>query len=117
MRPAAPVRVVPTAPTVRNALHAERRRDYFRTQNVLIRAETMLHYGNGRCARCHIDDIRLLELDHIHGGNGEGNRDRIARTGACRGGAPFYRALKAAGWPAGFQVLCANCHRIKTLGR
>ena len=114
MRPVRPVPILRAVVDPGNGARAERRRDYFRTQNVLIRAETMMRYGNGECARCGANDIRILELDHI---NGNGNADRIARTGGCRGGAPFYRALKAAGWPTGFQVLCANCHRIKTLGR
>ena len=112
MGPVRPVPILRLAPDTGKAPRAERRRDFFRAANVAIRAETLLHYGEGRCARCGQDDIRVLELDHV---NGNGNGDRIARTGGCRGGVPFYRALKAAGWPDGFQVLCANCHRIKTL--
>ncbi len=114
MEPVRPVAILRPVVAPGNGARREYRRDYFRTQNVLLRAETMLHYGNGRCARCGQDDIRVLELDHV---NGNGNADRVARTGGCRAGVPFYRALKAAGWPKGFQVLCANCHRIKTLGR
>ena len=114
MVPVRPVHILRPIGDPGNGARPEGRREYFRTQNVLIRAETMVRYGDGRCARCGQDDIRVLELDHI---NGNGNADRIARAGGCRGGAPFYRALKAAGWPTGFQVLCANCHRIKTLGR
>ena len=114
MDPVSPIHILRPPAGLGNRAAGERRRDYFRTQNVLIRAETMLRYGAGRCARWGLDDIRVLELDHV---NGNGNADRIARTGGCRGGVPFYRALKAAGWPGGFQVLCANCHRMKTLGR
>jgi hypothetical protein len=113
MDPVQPVPILRVVPATGNPTPHARRRDYFRTQNGRRRAETMLQYGDGACARCGANDIRILELDHIHG---TGNADRIARTGGCRGGVPFYRALKAAGWPHGFQVLCANCHRIKTLG-
>lgn len=58
----------------------------------------------GCCARCGNDDMRVLDIDHVHGG---GARER--ELGKYR---VFKRVID--GCP-GYQVLCANCHRIKTL--
>ena len=47
MVPVSPVRILRPVPDRGNPTPDERRRDYFHTQNVLIRAETMLQYGDG----------------------------------------------------------------------
>ena len=66
----------------------------------------------GRCVRCANDDPRVLQFDHI---NNDGYLDK--RKGYRT---PYYRAaqlLRAEGLDAAkavFQLLCANCHMIKT---
>jgi hypothetical protein len=61
-------------------------------------------YGGRRCACCGETEFLFLSIDHIHGG---GNRDRKEKK--VSGGLTFYRWLKRAGWPPGFQILCMNC--------
>ena len=66
------------------------------------RDKAVAHLG-GRCVSCGVDDPRVLQLDHVHGG---GNEDRRKRHRPWR---------HVATDPAGtWQVLCANCHAIKT---
>ena len=77
-----------------------------------LRAEALFHYmtvssvGLPACEHCGTSDQSVLTLNHVYGG---GAADRKARTGGC-GGWNFYLKLKQAGWPAGFNVLCANCN-------
>lgn len=63
----------------------------------------------GCCCRCGFSDERALQFDHIVpvGGKKRGRRKKdrtnylaILRDGVAR---------------AGFQLLCANCHSIKTV--
>lgn len=72
------------------------------------RAEVHAIFGS-RCARCGNDDWRVLELDHVAGG---GNADRVSGRidkAYSRPMIEFARANRQL-----FQLLCANCHRIKT---
>lgn len=62
-------------------------------------------YGGPRCVKCGFEDIRALNLDHINGGGTKDRRSRPSQT--------IYLYLKREGYPAGFQVLCANCNSIK----
>lgn len=63
------------------------------------------------CARCGFQDIRALQLDHIHGG---GTKER-------NGNKKIDKALSYYKWiiknpelaKLKFQVLCANCNWIK----
>lgn len=59
----------------------------------------------GACQWCGIDDERVLEIDHINGGGHKERKtmDRIA----------FFKAI-IDGTRTDGQLLCANCHRIKT---
>lgn len=59
----------------------------------------------GHCVRCGIGDVRVLELDHINGG---GHSERLYTDRVS-----FYAAV-ARGDRTDIQLLCANCHRIKT---
>ena len=76
--------------------------------------ETLRAYspnGEIQCRWCGFDDIRALHLDHIEN---NGAADRAARTGKPRrAGVNFYRILRRAGFPPGYQVLCANCNLVK----
>ncbi len=77
-----------------------------------VKMETLRHYSNKEipsCEKCGETDLRVLQLDHIHGG---GRKQRI-QLGLTGGGWRFYSILKAQGYPKGFQVLCANCNIIK----
>jgi len=67
-------------------------------------------YANGdmRCVKCGIDDIRVLDVDHIHGGGTE------QRKTAGRGN-QFYHYLIKAGLPDGYQLLCRNCNWLAHL--
>ncbi len=59
---------------------------------------------DGKCVKCGFDDIRTLEIDHINGG---GTKERTEI-----GHGPIYgRVLQH---PEKYQLLCANCHKIKT---
>lgn len=58
-------------------------------------------YG-GRCQVCGIDDLDVLQLDHVHN---DGARDR-QKT-------PYYAMLNniiAKQFPDSYQILCANCN-------
>jgi hypothetical protein len=65
--------------------------------------------GLGGCCRW-CGSPHDLEIDHIHGGQGEGNAHRAAlgtdklETWLCR----EFRRLGV--WPAGYQLLCHRCH-------
>ena len=66
----------------------------------------------GICAYCELDDWRVLQIDHIHG---DGRSDRGGgRTGGLYA---VLRCMRASGWQGvreRFQLLCANCHMLKT---
>ena len=63
---------------------------------------------------CGIKDLRVLEIDHI---NGDGDLERSS-TGRCGSeGTKLIRHIfktPIAELAAQYQILCANCHRIKT---
>lgn len=72
------------------------------------RAELYSIFG-AACLRCGNDDRRVLELDHIHGGgNAEREAGRMDKT-CGRKMIEYARSHKEM-----FQLLCANCHRIKS---
>jgi hypothetical protein len=68
-------------------------------------------YGGRKCACCGETEMSALCLDHI---DGNGNKHRLEVGGSKEGGSvAMYRWLKRHGFPAGFQVLCANCNTSK----
>lgn len=69
-----------------------------------LRAEALAHMG-GRCIRCGADDPRVLQIDHIWGGG------RIEKRKI--GDSAIHRKILA-GDTEPYQLLCANCHCIKT---
>lgn len=79
-------------------------------QQRILKAEVLTYYGEGNlvCVRCGFRDIRALSIDHIDGG-GNQHRKKIG-IGA---GLSFYKWLKDAGYPGGYQTLCMNCQIIK----
>jgi hypothetical protein len=79
-------------------------------RRVRLKIDVLTKYGGGKCecVRCGFSDVRALSLDHIYG---NGNEHRRRET--FKGGVDFYRALKQAGYPSGYQTLCMNCQFIK----
>ena len=78
-----------------------------------IKIETISYYSNGKmaCVQCgYKKNINALEIDHIKGG---GNKDRKEK--GDDGGWTFMRKLKKMGFPPEYQVLCANCNKIKQI--
>ncbi len=74
------------------------------------RAEVLTHYSGfpAICRCCGEREEAFLVIDHINGG---GARQRRELGG---GSSKFYRWLKSAGFPGGFQVLCHNCNMAKS---
>lgn len=66
------------------------------------------HYTGGKncCSRCGINDIRVLDIDHIEN-NGAEER-RIS-------GNNLIHKIFLSGFPVGYQILCRNCNWIKEL--
>ena len=89
-----------------------RRPEAGKRQRAARRARVLQHYG-GQCACCGETWSAFLQLDHIDG-DGAAHRAEI-RSGKQRNGAgdTTYRWIEANGYPAGFQVLCANCNSAK----
>jgi hypothetical protein len=78
-----------------------------------IKNEALAHYGKNRklqCSweSCEIIDVDMLTLDHI---NDDGAQKRKIK-GQEGGGRRLYARLRKAGWPPGYQTLCAN-HQMK----
>ena len=74
--------------------------DYYRLKKQALDA-----YG-GHCCMCGNSDYRVLEIDHkFNDGAEHRRRDKSAKN--------LPRWLKNNNYPNGFQILCANCHRIK----
>lgn len=88
------------------AAHRAQYRAYRVKHNLARKLSAITAYG-GKCAVCGEADLDMLELDHIEGG---GNAHRREMDG---GGGNTYDWLRKHGYPAGFQVLCANHHRKK----
>ena len=65
--------------------------------------------GGGSCQCCGEADEAFLEVDHVHN---DGNLHRRF-TGGIR--AIISRVLKDNHWPSNLQLLCANCHKAKTI--
>lgn len=77
-----------------------------------LRMDAFAAYG-GKCQCCGEKHWQFLVIDHIDGG-GRKHRLEIGNGVEKRGtGAGMYLWLKRQGYPAGFQVLCANCNMAK----
>ena len=78
-------------------------------RNAQARIAALDIYG-GQCQRCGFNDKRALQFDHIQG-NGHEDRKFFNRGG----GTQAYWRIVAVQVQAGlYQLLCANCHAIKT---
>lgn len=78
------------------------RRKYYTdyTKNARLAA---IEYLGGECVICGINDERVLEIDHV-------NNDGYLTRGT---GVRYHHNITS-GKLTGLQLLCANCHAIKT---
>lgn len=70
-----------------------------------LKAEVFTQYG-GACACCGVANLRLLQLDHV---NNDGSTHR------AEVGEPMLRWAHKNQYPPTLQLLCANCHHVKTV--
>lgn len=86
-----------------------------RVERWALKDEVFSHYSGGKaqCAHCHTDDLRVLTLDHINSNGAQSRREKSKG----QAGELYYRALIKLNYPDGYQVLCANCHRIVEIER
>jgi flagellar capping protein FliD len=68
--------------------------------------QAVMQYYGGHCCWC--GSAEDLELDHVDGGQGQGNAHRRA----IRGKLEYW--LRREGFPPGYQVLCRRCHDLKS---
>lgn len=88
------------------------------------RVKLLMILGGPKCVKCGLEDIRVLQVDHIHGGNGQGNKDRERFNGVrdrTKGTLTYNRHKHVQYYlehpdeaRQELQVLCCNCHFIKT---
>ena len=94
-----------------NSIKGRRQRLHWNDQ---IRQEVLRYYSQGTmaCVKCGFSDVRALQMDHI---KGNGAQERRSLTGSQRQGCGiwFWQRLRSAGFPSGYQILCANCNTIK----
>ena len=78
---------------------------------VEIKTEVLTHYGKGRltCTMCGESRLVCLSIDHIDGG-GISHRKELNAYGYR-----FYKKLKKANFPKGYQTLCMNCQFVKSI--
>jgi len=62
------------------------------------------------CARCGIDDIDVLTIDHINNNGAEERKNE-------KYGGHLALLLKQCDYPEGYQVLCRNCNYKKEIMR
>lgn len=81
-----------------------RQREYTRK----LRDEVFAAYGgyHCNCPGCNVTEPMFLQIDHV-------NNDGAAHRKAIKANGAIYGWLKKHGFPAGFQVLCANCNYAK----
>lgn len=84
--------------------------DSKRNKRQRLRKEVIKGYGS-KCACCGFDDPRALALDHV---NDNGAKERKEWRGKMDF---FYDKIVKEGFPADYQILCANCNAIKEFER
>ena len=87
----------------------EKQREELHRDN--IKRVILIQYLGGKCVNCSYDkDIRALQLDHI---NGDGHLDRKIKGKSGKVYRYYIKNLEES--KKVLQVLCANCHAIKTI--
>ena len=93
-----------------NKNHKKQINNTIRKRWAIIRQKILEEVGNSKCKKCGVEDIRVLQLDHI---NGNGNILAKQITSGSMRHYYYYNNLELA--KKELQVLCANCHMIKTI--
>lgn len=88
--------------------HPEKARAKKLAEATRLAEAVFAHYGTS-CACC--ETTERLTIDHVNG-DGKEHRQELG----LKGGYPFYRWLKRAGFPPGYQTLCLPCNRSKGTG-
>jgi len=94
------------------ATNFERDCEINRSLRYIVRREVLDLLGGQKCAHCGYDaDWRALQIDHIHGGGSKDSKTSGGNTNlwAMRN----WLKKNPDGWQGTYQVLCANCNRIK----
>jgi hypothetical protein len=76
-----------------------------RESRLKLRTKVLAIFGS-ICGNCGFDDVRALQVHHVHGG-GHQHRKALKSNQAA-----IMRAIQAA--PQDYELLCANCHAIET---
>jgi len=95
--------------------YQEKNREYYRTRNRendrKLRVATLSHLRDPiECVHCFTDDVRILTIDHIHGGGYQERKGINQRT--------FYRKILAMDVEEArkkYRVLCRNCNWLAHL--
>lgn len=83
------------------------RKSYLARERHKRNRQLMFDALGGAMCMCGFDDIRAIEVDHVNGG-GKEHRKKLSNA--------QYRDYVIS-HPNEFQVLCSNCHSIKTYER
>lgn len=106
-------------PLLTKRMCRECRLDENATQTIRVRQlriEILDAYGAPTCNCCkETFDYEFLHIDHVNGGGNEHKRGLTKRNTTNVGDTLLYW-LRNNGYPAGFQVLCANCNMAKGAG-
>ena len=73
-----------------------------------IRNKILIGYG-GKCVACGLDNLKCLEIDHLHD-NGAEEGKKLGKANET-----FYRELIKRNFPKEYQLLCRNCNWLKYL--
>jgi hypothetical protein len=93
---------------LKNKAYYRDKADTSRTRQRDKKRDVMLDRFKAGCRDCENDDIRVLEFDHVHGIKEFGIADGIVN------GVSHQRFLDEI---AKCEVVCANCHKIRTVER
>ena len=86
--------------------HRQELRDRINREREKDKEYVFFILGN-KCAKCQIEDRRVLQVDHI-------DRSLKKTIKYKRGGKGLYAAIRRGEFPiTAFQLLCANCNWIK----
>jgi len=98
---------------VKRRLHSDpkyRAEHYLHVQRYHAKIREKAYQLKGNCCKnCGITDRRVLQFDHV---DNNGYLDRP--LGRWHGGGSYQRDLRVLRYPEKYQLLCANCHAIKT---
>jgi len=85
-----------------------------------MRLDVLTHYSGGKvpfCKCCGETEVLFLHIDHTDGNGAAQRRQLQKELGYYPAGNNLPYWLKKNGYPAGFQVLCANCNLAKRVDK